>query len=266
MKLYHFPELYDALRTPEESTVAFVDAILRRHVLGELSSVMDPACGPGNWLMPFAARGLRVAGNDLSEEMVLRARANLACHRAEITHGDMRDLRFVTGPFDLSLEIGGTCAHLTNDEDLVALMRAMARHTRSDGLVLLAIFFAEFASTAACGDVPATSVCWERGPVQLASAGMVSVRYEVVGRNQPAGTERIRRLVRTEGHPSCPPELEDLYEVRILDEAGFMRAAAQVPELELVHAYPIDAGDSTWLGESTPRFSGETIVVLRRRA
>ena len=33
-------------------------------------SLVDPACGPGGWLLRFAVSGMRVAGNDLSAEMV----------------------------------------------------------------------------------------------------------------------------------------------------------------------------------------------------
>src|SRR5688572_4035434 len=74
MDLYDFPQLYDALRGPDPGTLALIRRIFAEEVPGGVHSLMDPACGPGNWLVPFAAPGVRIAGNDLSESMVEQAR------------------------------------------------------------------------------------------------------------------------------------------------------------------------------------------------
>ncbi len=110
--LYAHPDLYDALR-PVDAVVAHwvhveLDAIAPRK--GE--RIFDPACGPGGWLERFATRGLLVAGNDLSVEMLGAARARLGASCLELTNRDMRDLAFASAPFDLAVEPSSVLSEL----------------------------------------------------------------------------------------------------------------------------------------------------------
>lgn len=58
---------------------------------GRISRVLDLACGTGNTLLPWAKRGCRTAGLDISREMLAAAQAKLeaAGLLAEFIHGDM---------------------------------------------------------------------------------------------------------------------------------------------------------------------------------
>src|SRR5690606_18847132 len=111
-----------------------------------------------NWLEPFAREGWRVAGNDLSPHMVAgaqRALAAIARERGEagegggeagegmgeIIWGDMRDLHFKTGPFDVAIEIAGTTGLLQEADDLLAHLTTVGEHLRVGGLFLVTVFF-----------------------------------------------------------------------------------------------------------------------------
>lgn len=58
---------------------------------GRISRVLDLACGTGNTLLPWAKRGCRTAGLDISREMLAAAQAKLeaAGWPTQFIHGDM---------------------------------------------------------------------------------------------------------------------------------------------------------------------------------
>ena len=124
--LYDFPEVYAALRAPADDLLVGVRRIIATyaHPPGvspdRMLRLLDPACGPANWLVPFARDGHHVAGNDLSREMVRGARDTLGRMGAshEIVRGDMRHLALASGPFDVALEIAGSTGLLQQREDL----------------------------------------------------------------------------------------------------------------------------------------------------
>lgn len=277
MSLYHYPDLYAALRAPDPVTLRGARAAVATHLRGEWRSVMDPACGPANWLLPFAIDDLFVAGNDIHPEMVARARRVLGHRPSEIIQGDMRDLRFTRGPFDVVIELAGTCSQLDPD-DFAAHLRSVAAHLREGGLFLMTLFFevrrespastnGSAASPHVAGGERAASVgiektpivSYQSGPIPLERGGSASVRYEVVAWNPTVRREQMRRIVRTDGAPGVPPVLEDEYTLRIWDER----------EAEgLIHATGLfDILDTDAIrhdGQSDPE--GERTMVLRRRS
>jgi SAM-dependent methyltransferase len=111
-ELYAHPDLYDALRPVDPVVAHWVDVELEAIAPSPGARVFDPACGPGGWLERFAARGLRVAGNDLSTEMLAAARARLGEACLELTNRDMRDLAFEAAPFDLAVEPSSVLSEL----------------------------------------------------------------------------------------------------------------------------------------------------------
>lgn len=198
---------------------------------GALPSIMDPACGPANWLEPFARAGHRVAGNDLSPHMVAGARravAAIARERGErpeevgeVIWGDMRDLRFTTGPFDVAIEIAGTTGLLERPEDLLAHLTTVGEHLRPGGLFLVTVFFDRRAEHGVAG-LPLPLLCHDTRllPVHLDGRpqGTARARYELIGWEENPPAMRMRRTVLTRDVPGCPPQIVEEYALRIWPE------------------------------------------------
>jgi SAM-dependent methyltransferase len=255
MDLYDFPELYDALRAADDETQALIREVLAAVFPGGVRSLMDPACGPGNWLAPFAAPGVHLAGNDLSERMVALAREKLP--DAEILHGDMRDLRFTTGPFDVALEAAGTACMLREASDFEALLATVESHVRPGGLVLLTIFFPEPDQEA-----PRPRVVYRLGPVDVQPAGRGWITYETVAWSDETRHERMRRTVRQEGVAGAPPSLVDEFDLRIWRGADFLSAVARTRHLTAWRAWRLVDNRECALRDDD--LVGETLVALRR--
>lgn len=251
MSLYLYPDVYAALRTPDAATVRSARAALNAFGDGRLTRIMDPACGPANWLLPFALDDVFVAGNDLSMEMVERARRVLYGRPSEIVQGDMRDLRFSSGPFDAAIELAGTVSQL-DPADFDAHLQSVARHLRPGGLFLMTLFF----------EVPregqaSPTVSYQSGAIPLERGGHARVTYEVVAWNPLERREHMRRTVRVDGAPGLPPVLEDAYTLRVWreDEAR--------EHIERIGCYAILDTDAIRVdGLSDPQ--GERTLVLRR--
>ena len=225
---------------------------IEKYAQGEVRRLMDPACGPANWLLPFALDDLFVAGNDLSTEMVERARKVLYGYQSEIVQGDMRDLKFSSGPFDVAIELAGTVSQL-DPGDFDQHLRSVARHVRPGGLFLMTLFFEVERATP---EPPI--VAFQSGAIPLERGGHARVTYEVVAWNAQERREHMRRIVELEGAPGVPPLLEDAYTLRIWreDEAREHIERTGLFDILDTDAIKID-------GMSDPE--GERTVALRRR-
>lgn len=252
MSLYLYPDVYAALRTPDAAMVRGARAALDAFGVGRLSRLMDPACGPANWLLPFALDDIFVAGNDLSPDMVERARQVLYGRPCEIVQGDMRELRFASGPFDAVIELAGTVSQL-DPPDFDRHLRSVASHLRPGGLFLMTLFFEV---ERAIPEPPIVS--YQSGAIPLERGGHARVTYEVVAWNPQERREHMRRIVQLEGAPGVPPRLEDAYTLRIWHEN---EAREQIERTGLFEILDTDAIKLD--GVSDPE--GERTVALRRR-
>lgn len=99
------------------------------------ASVYELGVGDGTPLVTLAAAGLRVAGNDVSPQMVRVARANLASHGLKpeaISLLDVQDVealaeeRTRTGTFDAVMALG-VIPHVADDDAFVAAMDGFLR-------------------------------------------------------------------------------------------------------------------------------------------
>jgi SAM-dependent methyltransferase len=134
--LYHHAELYDAVRPVDEPLAEMIEDELARVGARAGESLFDPACGPGGWLARFAARGFRVAGNDLSGDMVRLTRERLDGRCLEVTQLDMRELAFAHAPYDVAVEPSGVLGEL-DDASFERHLASVRSQLRAGGAYVL---------------------------------------------------------------------------------------------------------------------------------
>lgn len=108
-----------------------------REVFGDdAGEVLDAACGIGTQALGLASRGFRVAGSDVSERQVERARDEAAARGLSIPFS-VADLRRLGDrheqPFDVVLACDNALPHLLSDEEIGAAFREMHRCCRPGG-------------------------------------------------------------------------------------------------------------------------------------
>jgi SAM-dependent methyltransferase len=113
--------------------------------LAELAGSRDAlelGIGTGRIALPLSARGVRVAGIDLSEDMVARLRAKPGAESIEVTIGDFADAS-VGRSFGLAYLIFNTITNLTTQEAQVACFQNVARHLAPGGRFVIECYIPE---------------------------------------------------------------------------------------------------------------------------
>ena len=255
--LYDHPELYAALLAPEPDLLDDLDLWVAEHLRGRIRSVMDPACGPGTFLVPYARSGCRVAGNDIRPEMIASARRRLGRTRVELTCGDMRELHFESGPFDLALNLSSSVGHLRRDADLERHLASVAEHLRPGGLYFLGLTILD-------REVEDDDlwVLFEGDPMRLPEGGMGAVRYESLQRHGRLRRERIRVITLTNGAPELPRVIMEEYTLRTFPPEVVRRLLERVAVFDLLAVH-----DMTHPRRAAVRLEEalDATLILRRR-
>jgi SAM-dependent methyltransferase len=127
---------YDA-GTVDEFSAAELEATvdLLADLAGE-GAALEFAIGTGRVALPLAARGVPVAGIDLSQAMVARLRAKPGGPEVDVTIGDIASTR-VDGAFSLVYLVFNTIGNLVTQDAQVACFENAARHLRPGGRFLI---------------------------------------------------------------------------------------------------------------------------------
>lgn len=135
--LYDDADLYDLVAPP--------DAAMERFYVEEAGGpgrrVLELACGSGRFAVPLAASAALVTGGDLSETMLVRARAAAAERgvSADFVQLDMRD--FGLGrQFDAIVIAANSLMHLHTRDDFGRAFSAIRQHLAPGGRVLFDVF------------------------------------------------------------------------------------------------------------------------------
>jgi SAM-dependent methyltransferase len=110
-------------------------------VLAELArggAALELGIGTGRIAVPLARRGVRVAGIDLSEEMVARLRTKPGGEEIEVTIGDFATSG-VDGTFALAYLVYNTIMNLTTQDAQVGCFQNVARHLEPGGCFLIEV-------------------------------------------------------------------------------------------------------------------------------
>ncbi|MFZ5644376.1 MAG: class I SAM-dependent DNA methyltransferase [Bacillota bacterium] len=100
-------------------------------------SVLDLACGTGNTLIPFARKGYRSVGVDLSPEMIAVAREKSSVKGLNIEYhvGDMRYF-CPDSPVDLVTCFHDGLNYITDPEDIEKIFINASSYINSDGMLI----------------------------------------------------------------------------------------------------------------------------------
>lgn len=110
-------------------------------LLAELAGggrALELAVGTGRVALPLAARGVPVAGIELSTAMAERLRAKDEAGRVEVTIGDMATTR-VPGTFRLVYLVYNTIGNLTTQREQVACFANAAAHLEPGGCFVIEV-------------------------------------------------------------------------------------------------------------------------------
>lgn len=211
LNLYRFPALYDTLKTPDDEDIHAVRTLIDRFVGDGPWSILDPACGPGNWLRPFVGQA-RLAGNDNCPEMVDYTRETTGAHTVL---GDMFELKF-DQPFDVILEASGVTSLLPDVDTLRRWVGSFRPLLTDRGVVILLLNF----DAPVASHLPAT--LWRTGWLDVPQ-GKARIHYELLRDDRHLRTQHIRRTVDTKG--PYPPRIVESYDLRVwhADELNALR-------------------------------------------
>jgi hypothetical protein len=188
--------------------------------------------------------------------MINNARKKCGSYAKEFIIGDMCDLQFTESPFEVTLEIAGTCGLLSNEHEFRKFLQSAIRHTFRGGLILLTVFFTENYHE----NLPICVSEW--GPVNITPNGKAWICYEVVGTEPSRSIDYVRRTVHTNGIEGCQQPLVDEYEIYLWKPERFFGVLSDFSKLDFVTAFCNE--DPTGITICNDKcFSGEMTVVLK---
>lgn len=258
MSFYHYPEIYAELLDPDPDLVCDVLTWVENALDAPYHRVLDPACGPGGWLLPFAAMGTEVVGNDLEPGMVAFAKKRLGPHGGDAFQGDMRELPRIDGVFDLALNLHASIGHLGEDLEVRRHLSAVASRLRSGSLYLLGLCIQDGAER-----IEQPEVLFQTEPRLLSGGGTAAVLYESVWKDPKKSREKIRILLLTHGRRDCPAVVREEYELRTFAAESIrdLTNAGSPFELVSVRSMEIEGRPEIDLAENC----GDVTLLLRRR-
>jgi len=171
-------------------------------LLGDINGldVLDAACGTGRYAIPLAEAGARVCGLDGSEEMLAHARRKAADRSLtiDLRSGDLHDLPFEDGSFDLVLSALALC-HMP---DLSPVIAEFARVLRPGGRVVVSDFhpFCLLIGWRTAFDRPEAR-CWIENHLNLTEAyvrALLTNGFELTDLRESIVDERVAGILSDE--------------------------------------------------------------------
>ncbi|MBI2104870.1 MAG: class I SAM-dependent methyltransferase [Candidatus Omnitrophica bacterium] len=136
--VYQHPRYYAiGYQWNTEAECDFIEACLKAHGPPGATRLLDIGCGSGRHMSILAARGYRMAGIDLSPEMVAYVNEAAAREHLDISAsvGDLRRLA-LAGTYDAAFCFMDTFRFLLTNDAIVSHLRAVAGHLAPGGLYL----------------------------------------------------------------------------------------------------------------------------------
>jgi SAM-dependent methyltransferase len=139
-------EWYDiAFDWRRDKEADFVEACLREFGKKTEGGVLDLACGGGQFLLEMQRRGWRVAGVDLSPQMIDRARRRVT-GPCILELADMSEFA-LSEAFDVATCWLDSLPYLQSNEEIVRHLQCVGRVLTGDGLYLVDMGFSSWADS-----------------------------------------------------------------------------------------------------------------------
>ncbi len=155
---------------------------------------LELAIGTGRIALPLAARGIHVAGIDLSRPMVARLQAKPGAEAIEVEIGDY-STTVVEGEFSLVYLLYNTIENLTTQAAQVAAFRNAARHLARGGAFVIECLMPDLrrlpeGATGVVFDIGERH--WGIDEYDVANQGLISHHFNVVDGKVEYGTWPFR--------------------------------------------------------------------------
>lgn len=119
--------------------IEFVTSQAAKHSTQPIIDVLDIGCGAGRHLLQLAAKSFAATGIDLSTELLKVAASRIVKENlsAKVVQGDMRELPFADGSFDLLLSMFTSFGYFPEDADNEAALREWYRTLDPEGVLFI---------------------------------------------------------------------------------------------------------------------------------
>lgn len=198
---------------------------------------LEFAIGTGRVGVPLRARGVQVAGIELSDAMVAQLRTKVGEHELPVVIGDMATAT-VPGEFSLVFLVFNTISNLLTQTEQVQCFHNAARHLGNGGRFVIELWVPELRSLPPGRD----ATVFQSSPGYLGIDTYDVLAQLVVSHHVRFGAGRDARLARTPHRYVWPSELDLMAQL-----AGF--------ELESRHA--------DWVGSAFTAHSPSHVSVYR---
>jgi len=140
----NYADFYDLFYEDKDynAEVNFIIDLAKINTNSQIKSVLDIGCGTGGHLIPFAKKGLKLTGFDLSETMINQAREKIkkANINAEISVNDVRTYRDGK-KYDIIVAMFAVMGYLTSNDDFFKSLKTARIHLNENGLFIFDVWF-----------------------------------------------------------------------------------------------------------------------------
>jgi len=220
---YSYAELYFRVRTPDPTEVEDVVRLIRQHARRPLRRLLDPTCGPGNWLHPLSKHGFEVAGVDNSAEMCAFARSIIP--HADIRHADSFDPAYAWPHADCVFELAGVLSIFLEGDGLRNFLSHAADCVPTGGVAAFTVF--------GMPDNPHQKdedVHWRSDRV-MADGMHVHVEYRSLEIDPVRRTELMRRTIVAGSEDEAQIISDDSYTLKLYNHEDLAALKALAEEL-----------------------------------
>jgi len=137
-------ELYDLFYAskPYAEEAAFVHHCLDTYAEGEVTSLVELACGTGSHALELAKLGYQIVATDYSPGMIAQAQHKNTDDTVDFRQADMRDLTLPEAPFDAAYSLFDSIGYVASNEGLKQVFNSVRRQVRPGGLFIFEFWHA----------------------------------------------------------------------------------------------------------------------------
>lgn len=137
---YFYDALYEDKNYKKECQ--FLEKIFEEYASGKIRTILDLGCGTGGHTLILAEKGYKVAGIDLSEEMleISRKKARKGELNIEFIEGDIRNIE-LGQKFDAVISMFAVVSYQITNEDLISTFKVALKHLKKNGLFIFDAWF-----------------------------------------------------------------------------------------------------------------------------